>query len=129
MAIYNSINWPIKQTECSKLSAKCFKIQIKPTKSCQIFLTFYQSGVILPNLVTLVGSNQVNAIKSVPKRSSFGTRDWGAGWCTQKRWEKNEQCFDNRYIVIKTLSITMKNDTNYNPVKLVSWYYLRKCII
>ena len=48
-----------KHTEASKVGSKFCEILIKPSKDCQIFLTFCQSGEISPNLVTLHGALQL----------------------------------------------------------------------
>ena len=51
LAIYNNVNWPKSTLNVSK------KVQIltnKPSKSFRLFVQFYQSGKISPNLVTLV---------------------------------------------------------------------------
>ena len=46
-----------KYTEFSKVGSNVWQIQIKPSKSCRIFLKFCRSGEILPNMVTLSSSN------------------------------------------------------------------------
>ena len=51
LAIYTNINWIGPKANWMFQSE--FKILQKPTKSCQIFLTFCQSGEISPNLVTV----------------------------------------------------------------------------
>ena len=50
---FNKLKIAPKHIKFAKLSSKCFQIQNELVQNGQSFLTFCQSGEILPNLVTL----------------------------------------------------------------------------
>ena len=47
------------------LDSKVYLVLITPSKSCQIFFKFCQSGQISPNLVTLIGGKNVTKINRI----------------------------------------------------------------